>query len=42
MDEIKPFVIHVLAKSWEEQDLPLRVTLAAIKAGMKPVYSEEY
>ena len=39
MDDISPMVIHVLAKSWDEQNLPGLVEGAALRAGVERVYA---
>ncbi|KAK4543671.1 hypothetical protein LTR36_005316 [Oleoguttula mirabilis] len=39
MSKAQPLVIHVLARSWEEQDLVGLVEKAAERAGMNPVYA---
>ena len=40
LETVRPVVVHVLAQSWDESDLPGVVEKAAIKAGMERVYAD--
>ena len=40
LKDINPMLIHVLARSWDEQDLAGIVKEVAIKSGMEKVYVE--
>jgi len=39
LENVHPLLVHVLAKRWEEQDLPGLVEKAAIRAGMEPAFA---
>ncbi|KAI7237593.1 hypothetical protein KC330_g3074 [Hortaea werneckii] len=41
MEDARPLLVRVLAKSWEESDLQALVENAAVRAGVQPLYAVE-
>ena len=40
MEHARPLIINILAKDWEEEDVPGLIEKAAIRAGTERVYAE--
>lgn len=40
IEAVEPFVIHVLARSWTENDLAGKIEAAAVRAGLEKLYLE--